>query len=429
MTDICSKLYSNTDIRFEGLHLVIDNLNLNSMASSDNTAPNASRRLADNYASAYTDFAPYGSACIYRTGPHWPQRQADLDCGYTLGREARPVYNHPITSKWLHIGERIFKRLDSRGVLWSVINPIAYAYDGESKPFCPLLISIGVTPGSLPYDVAYATAHESKGILVSEGFPEIDVAIVEYVLDRHCSTTPSEFLPFTSPRIHALVKPFTMLLGLPIALREHPHLMGTGGLIFHLGKDASGNPIIGLLTCAHVALPPSVYGAEYKGGHIIDESSSPIQYIAPGEGGYNGALAAIKNFVEDQHSLVKHYSTTLENTKASLVSDEEGGQLGKDSAQQCAWHDVSVLVQTNISDAETLRTKIRTDYATPSQQLLGSLLYAAQLQISSPERFTEDWAIIEMDQTKIHQSPFMCNKIYVGASPQLLRPTILHVKS
>ncbi|KAF5310844.1 hypothetical protein D9619_008006 [Psilocybe cf. subviscida] len=390
------------------------------MASRDNTAPDT--LLSDKYPNAYRDFYP-GPACIYKTGPDWPARQdgGDWGYGYPLRREARPVYNHPITAKWLlNIGERIFKHLDFLHVSWSSINPLAYAVEVEAKPFCPLLISIGVTPNSLPYDAAYAAAHDSKGILVEEGFPDIEVAIVESASARY-SGTSSDFLMLTPnlwPGVRDLVRPFTALLGVPIALLDHPDLGGTGGLVFHLGKDSGDKPIIGLLTCAHVALPSTVYGTLLKSGCTMDKVPR-IEYIALGEAGYKEVVEAMDDVIEGERNDIKVWTdAALKQEEASLAGDREEGQSCKGPAQKrrgVEEEDVTLRIdsaQRKISRVEALRTEVRNNRATPSQRLLGSLLYSAPLRVSLPDQFASDWAMIAIDQSKIHQ--FAGNGMYIG---------------
>jgi hypothetical protein len=50
-------------------------------------------------------------------------------------REPRPINGHDIGRTWLSIGTRIYEYLDFTSVYWTSINPLAYANDGEAKPF------------------------------------------------------------------------------------------------------------------------------------------------------------------------------------------------------------------------------------------------------------------------------------------------------
>ncbi|KAG8891324.1 hypothetical protein FRC01_014764 [Tulasnella sp. 417] len=235
-----------------------------------------SSRLTDRYPAAYKDFfgMPSGAPCIYKSGPAWPERKGLLEAQRFI-REARPVYAHPIAGSWLKIGTDIYKFLDSSSVMWTSIDPVAFANAGEEKPFCPLLMWIGVKHESLLFDAAVAAADAIKGILSIAGFPEIEVAFRESEV-THSVAGPKlvSFNPLLDP-IPEFRKPFTPTLGLSIAPLKTPHYEGTGALYFRLGKD---DERVVLLTAAHVARPPPAYpnaGTSRKHTRQHAKTSSP----------------------------------------------------------------------------------------------------------------------------------------------------------
>lgn len=139
-------------------------------------------RLTNNYPQAYSDFYPSRTPCVYKTGPAWEVRTGPQAQG--IVREARPVYRPNIAPSWASILQRIYEHLDSMGVDWTSINPLAYANEGEAKPFCPFVISVGVTPRSLAYEDAVAAAGGIKEILARSGLSGVEVAFVESVVKR-----------------------------------------------------------------------------------------------------------------------------------------------------------------------------------------------------------------------------------------------------
>jgi len=147
---------------------------------SDN--PSKATRLTDKYPNAFHDFYGSGTPCVFKSGPDWPIRKGPQAQG--IVREARPVYRHPIGPTWLSIGKSIYQRLDEIGIKWTSINPLAYANEGEAKPFCSFILSIGVRPDSLLYDDAVVAANIVQKILTDAGFPAIEVAFVESVVTR-----------------------------------------------------------------------------------------------------------------------------------------------------------------------------------------------------------------------------------------------------
>ena len=176
------------------------------MATND-IVPKATR-LTDNYANAYSDFYGSGTPCIFKSDPSWRVRKGPQAQG--IEREARPVYRHAIEPTWRSIGKCIYDKLDSIGVKWTSINPLAYADAGEAKPFCSLILSIGVKPHSLLYDAAVAAAAAVTGILAEAGFHALEVAVVESVVTRSVAAGPKLLL-------------FEPLFdNIPDPLRQHP---------------------------------------------------------------------------------------------------------------------------------------------------------------------------------------------------------------
>ena len=146
--EICSPV-SPTDTLVPPTTFSFSKLSLfnNSERAATDDSVSKPTRLTDNYVNAYSDFYGSGTPCIFKSGPDWHVRKGPQAQG--IEREARPVYGHAIGQAWLSIGKRIYNKLDSIGVKWTSINPLAYADAGEAKPFCSLIISMGVMPQSL----------------------------------------------------------------------------------------------------------------------------------------------------------------------------------------------------------------------------------------------------------------------------------------
>jgi hypothetical protein len=104
------------------------------------------------------------------------------------------------------------------------INPLAYADAGEAKPFCLLVISIGMEPHSLLSEDATATATVIKKILAKAGFADIEVIFVESTV--HCSVTAGpQLLSFDAPLEDV---PLVDLSNLRRPMRRLSHLVRRG---------------------------------------------------------------------------------------------------------------------------------------------------------------------------------------------------------
>ncbi|KAI1792458.1 hypothetical protein LXA43DRAFT_972582 [Ganoderma leucocontextum] len=164
-------------------------------------------RLTNKYPNAYSDFYGSGTPCVFKSGPDWRVRKGHQ--ARRIEREARPVYRHAIGRTWLSIGgrtwlsigRRIYHDLDSIGVKWTSINPLAYADAGEAKPFYPLILSIGVKPHSLLYDAAVAAAAVVKENLAEAGFPAFEVAFGPCYRERNELLTSLACVPTRHARV------------------------------------------------------------------------------------------------------------------------------------------------------------------------------------------------------------------------------------
>ncbi|KAI0676456.1 hypothetical protein C8Q78DRAFT_1073261 [Trametes maxima] len=344
----------------------------------DGVAPGAGR-LTDKYPFAFSDFGR-GTPCVYKSGPEWATQGPT---GKNLVREPRPVYAHAIQPTWVAIGTRICDQLESNGIIWTCVNPFAYADSGESKPFCPLIICVGVNPHSLPYDDAVAGAVIVKGILASAGFPDIEAAFIESVMRRTAGPTLLSFNPLVN-KVPNLRKPFTPALSLAIASRAHPYHEGTAALYFRL---PGGNNRVAILTCAHVASPPPQVNTN-TGMTRTTTGQRHEEIVALGVQGYDKAIGATMSTISGHLLDIDAWNDAL-------------GRLGKPAEGEEV-------------DA-TLHAEATENYSTLDQRTLGFVLHSEKIEGSvEPYKFSKGWALIELYNDKIDWATFKGNKVWVA---------------
>ncbi|KAG8748585.1 hypothetical protein FRC10_003719 [Ceratobasidium sp. 414] len=317
-------------------------------------------RLTDKYPNAYSDFYSSGTPCVFKSGPDWHVRKGPQAQG--IEREARPVYRHAIGCTWLSIGKRIYDELDSMGVKWTCINPLAYANAGEAKPFCSLILSIGVMPYSLLYDAVVAAATVVKEILAQAGFPAIEVAFVESVVTRSVAADP-KLLSFNPgfDDVPDLRKPFTTALGLSIAPLKYPYYEGTAALYFRLGRD---NKRTAILTCAHVARPPPVYAN--TGMTRGNTSQAREEFVALGNMGYNNAIKAMMGTISDLLTSIENWNDFLGRLGEPVVGEGSRVAAKREEVKGLVANATKELKKVNaIHDEVTKRRTI------PDQRVIG----------------------------------------------------------
>jgi len=349
---------------------------------------------------------PSGAPCIYKSGPAWPEREGPQAQRFI--REARPVYGHPIAPSWFKIGTEIYEALDSRNVMWTSIDPIAFANAGETMPFCPLLMWIGVKRRSLLYGAAVAAAEAIKIILGLAGFPEIEVAFRESEVTR--SVAGPKLLPF-SPLIDPIpefTKPFTHTLGLSIAPHKTPYFEGTGALYLRISK---GDDRIVLLTAAHVAHPPPVYSN--KGMSRKGTSQPREEIITLGNMGYQRATSDIMTTIGDLARLIQVWNRVIERL-GPFVPGESAAVTEKRNSNQLEVEKAT----KRIVDLNKLHDEVTKRRTTPDQRIIGRTYHVEPVVVGDgPNKFTRDWALIELYREKIDWDTFTGNKVYVGVFP------------
>lgn len=369
-----------------------------------NDVVSKANRLTEWYPNAYTDFYGSGTPCVFKSGSEWPKRTGPEAQG--IVREARPVYRHAIGPTWLSIGTSIYESLDSMGVIWTSINPLAYANEREAMPFCSLVLSIGVKPYSLPYKDAVAAANVIKKILADAGFPNIEVAFVESVVTRSVATGPKllSFNPLLDD-VPDLRKPFTAALGLSIAPLKYPHFEGTGALYYRLSRDDNR---IAILTCAHVAHPPPVYG---NMGMTHKNTSQPREEVVVlGSRGYSNSVKAIMDHISDLLCYIDVWNDVLARLGGFVEGENPRFTERRDE------HLKLVAKATGtIKEANVLHDDVTKHYATPEQRTVGFVLHSEKIDVSvGPNQFTQDWALIQLYNEKIDWRSFKGNRVYVG---------------
>ncbi|KAG8797913.1 hypothetical protein FRC17_007607, partial [Serendipita sp. 399] len=325
-----------------------------------------SSRLTDRYPAAYKDFfgMPSGAPCIYKSGPAWPERKGPQAQRFI--REARPVYGHPIAGSWLKIGMDIYKCLDSFSVMWTSIDPVAFANAGEKTPFCPLLMWIGVKPNTLLFDDAVAAANAIKRILSLAGFSDLEVAFRESEVTH--SVGGPKLLPF-NPLVEPIPefrKPFTPTLGLSIAPLKMPHYEGTGTLYFRFSKD---DKRVVLLTAAHVTCPPPMYANRGMSHKQVSQPREEI--VALGSMGYRNATNAMMATIGDLARSITVWKKVITRL-GEFVNGEDTAVTERRKENQRRVEKATKIIY-NLNKLHDEITKRRTN---PEQRIIGFVLHA-----------------------------------------------------
>lgn len=152
------------------------------MASSTSTTATPLLPASDFEAKHYYHGLPSRPVLVARTGndtwkpPTGPE-------AYLRGKELRPVSNHPLNEVWeSHLVVQLFNILDSKEVKWTSIDVVRIGF-AEDSVF-PVVVWIGVMPGTLSREDGFAVANECKQVLVAKKIHDVEVEIRESVVTR-----------------------------------------------------------------------------------------------------------------------------------------------------------------------------------------------------------------------------------------------------
>lgn len=353
-------------------------------------------RLSKNYPYAYSDFNPSKAGCVYKSGPIWEVPRGPTEQG--ICREPRTVCRPDIAPVWPATLKKIINCLDDPGVQLTCINPFAWANEGDEKPFCELLVSVGVTPRSLEYTLAVSAAAAVKKILASINLTTVEVAFVEMVVTRQGGGPPLLPLDPVVDHVPEYRKHFSYRLGTPIAPLSTPHLEGTGGLFLKIDDD----PV--LLTCAHVACPPLAFGN--TGMQYISKTQPKQSIVALGTGAYTHAIQKMMGEIGKIAGNIEILNAHLQCPDLPQKRREEKEAEITRLTRRC-----------NRIDA--LHTKVTKFRSTPELRSVGWVLYSsvikADAKVGNEELgYTQDWALVQLDPRMLNMETFDGNKLFVG---------------
>ncbi|KAF8994469.1 hypothetical protein BDQ17DRAFT_1366837 [Cyathus striatus] len=217
------------------------------------------------------------------------------------------------------------------------------------------------------------------------------------VIPKSLSRELLDTVPSKNP-IAEFCGPLTASLGLPIASIQTPYAEGIGGLYLSPGDNSE---MIYLLTARHVVLP-QVDGAGIGFDHR-ESIQEPVQVMVPGPEAFN-------NMIDRLESRRKYWldRSKDEEERASVESDlrEEG-----------------VLMKM----LKDFNNNVICDWSQEENRIIGRVLYA-------PPIGHEDWALIELDRSKIDWPNFKGNMIDLGTKMtydkfvKLMRPHTYYYK-
>jgi hypothetical protein len=319
---------------------------------------------------------------------------------YTVLRELRIFGNHALQEVWEDdLALKLHVLLDSMEVKWTSTDIIRIRNVEES--FAPVILWIGVIPASLSGDDGIIVASKCRELLVEYNIADVNVEIRESVVTR--SAGPKLLTPArtSNPTVDAR-EPVTTTLGLPICAQSTPWAEGTGG--FFITEGGSTERIL-LVTARHFVFNPG----ENENKHFEHKDGSERRNVMLfGNAAFNKYLESIKAEIESKEIMAKHHLRSIGTI------EREGGSTANEDRREV--QDELDKARKAIEALDVLYRDILTHWTTPDSRILGHIILSPLISVGvgSSGSYTEDWAVIEINTSKVDTSNFCGNAIDLG---------------
>jgi hypothetical protein len=335
---------------------------------------------------------------VARTGTPWEAPTGPE--AYPVRRELRIVGNHALQEVWEDdLALKLHALLDSMDVKWTSTDVVRIRDVEES--FAPVILWIGVIPASLSGNDGIIVASKCRELLVEYNIADVNVEIRESVVTH--SVGPKLLTPAktSNPTVDAR-EPVTTTLGLPICAESTPWAEGTGG--FFITEGGSTERLL-LVTARHVVFNPG----ENENKHFEHKGGSKCRNVMLfGNTAFNKYLESIKAEIEGKEIMAKHHLRSIGTI------ERKGGPTANENRRKV--QDELYKARKAIEELDVLYRDILTHWTTPETRILGHIILSPPISVGvgSSGSYTEDWAVIEVDTSKVDTSNFGGNAIDLG---------------
>ncbi|KAI0244915.1 hypothetical protein BJV78DRAFT_1144064, partial [Lactifluus subvellereus] len=314
---------------------------------------------------------------------------------YLRAKELCTIGNHALKEVWEDkLSLQLHAILDSMKVRWSSTNIIHIGITGESST--PIILWVGMMPTSLSRDDGIIVASKCWDLLEEYNITDVNIEICESVVT--CLSSPRLLKPAKSfdPTID-VCECLTMTVGLPICAQNTPWAKGTGSLFINKGRNTER---LLLLTTHHVVFTPN----KSKNWLFKYKKGPHDNVMLFGDAAFNKYLESIQAEIETKAiiiNLCKRFIKAIE---------------GKDDAaevRECQKFEIELnKVNKVIGALNTFYQDVSTCWATPESHVLGHIILSPPINVDVGNKgYTEDWALIEVDASKVDGGNFNGNAI------------------
>jgi len=322
---------------------------------------------------------------------------------YPVHKELKGVGNHALNDVWEDkLAPLVLDILESERVKFTSVDVVRIGEVGEPSP--PVILWIGVLPESLTPVDGLDVALQCKELLEKNSIVDVDVEIRESIVTR--SAGPRFLDPlgwsFDSDPTVELRMPLTAALGLSICAQSTPWAEGTGG--FYMAEGGDSKRIL-LITARHVVFPPNIVD---NNRYEHENPSQPRRNVLLlGDGAFKKLLGSIQSEIGSAAFTAEFEPRCLE----AIERSGEAHEMARKESQTVLDKAKKAMKEHPLYCQEVL------EYWGPAEErILGHILYAPPIGVgATADQYTEDFAIIALDPSKIDAQNFKGNVIDLGS--------------
>ncbi|KAF8208723.1 hypothetical protein K438DRAFT_1712445 [Mycena galopus ATCC 62051] len=323
-------------------------------------------------------------------------------------KSLRGVFDTPLNGVWHTVGPQIRNLIQSSKVNWSSVDPARFFTHGppgeeEKGRLGPVVIWIGVIPGSTASDTAHDVSQEILALLLKNGVEDVVVEWREAVPQR-LAGPPLMGHVDTDDATHYVRRFLTAHLGIPLATEgmEDEDAEGTLTLWFHENKDKDGNPsdkIYGVSNC-HILRKDTTVEYESAG-------STPSDHVR---------VCGIRRFQRGLDEIGKTTARHRMRANRYTLEAKEKKDPRDERLIRAKRRDLEDEKEA-ITDLEALYDEVTKDSADIKlQRNIGLVQYAAPItvDVEGGTLYTSDWAAFLAAEAKV-KDKFEGNVVDLGS--------------
>jgi hypothetical protein len=297
---------------------------------------------------------------------------------------------------------------------------LGFANVREKTAFCPLVVTVGVQPETIEFELAKSVAEHVKiNILTKAGYGDIEVAIWEF---ETFFSSAGPKLPSLDPELDGAVAefrhPFASTLGIAIAPFKQTRYEGSLGMF--MTRD-DGSDLLGI-TAAHVARPPPMF-PDNKGLSEKSAERRQEEIVVLGDEAYRLAVKRVETEIGNLLQGIEGEEKRIKGLQGRL----ECGVIDTDGtiADAILAAERNVTTKGVIKRLDLLHSNVTKYMSIVDNRCIAHVLFVDPIGVSDrPDGYTRDWAALKFRKDAFGVD-FQGNKIYIGTEPFSLIHTML----